>query len=121
MWAVGNFGVFNKSNGYIELDSNTFMSQKIHGMFYNVLLEYINDFKKYDIHCEIVPLIKKGWLTPLGGLRKEGWVFRLKFGDSLKGTKTLELFKDYANRLNKKYGSKAFRIFNSADLSVMTN
>ncbi len=24
--------------------------------------------KKYDIHCEIIPLIEKGWLTPMSGL-----------------------------------------------------
>lgn len=120
LWAAGNFGIFNKSHGYIELDSNTFMNQKIHGMFYNVLLEYISDFKKYDILCEIVPLVKKGWQTPLGGLRKEGWVFRLRFGDLL-GTETLQVFKDYTTRLNTKYGNKAFKIFNTADLSIMTN
>ena len=40
LWAVGCFGVFNKPSGYIELDSNTFMTQKIHGMFYNVLIDY---------------------------------------------------------------------------------
>lgn len=120
LWAVGNFGIYNKSHGYIELDSNTFMTQKIHGMFYNVLLNYIHDFKKYDIHCEIVPLIEKGWQTPLGGLRKVGWVFRLKFGDLL-GTETLQIFKDYTTRLNTKYGNKAFKIFNTADLSIMTN
>jgi hypothetical protein len=121
LWAVGIFGNYNKSFGCLELDSKTFMSQKIHGMFYNLLLDYIKEFKKYDIHCEIVPLIKRGWQTPLGGLRKEGWVFRLKFGDSLKGTKILELFKDYTNRLNKKYGNKAFKIFNTADLNIMNN
>jgi hypothetical protein len=120
LWAVGCFGVYNKPSGYIELDSNTFMTQKIHGMFYNVLIDYINDFKIYDIHCEIIPLVKKGWQTPLGGLRKEGWAFRLKFG-LLLGTETLQVFKEYINSLNTTYGSKAFKIFNRADLSIMTN
>ena len=96
------------------------MTQKIHGMFYNVLLDYISDFKKYDIHCETVPIIEKGWQTPLGGLRKEGWVFRLKFGDLL-GTETLQVFKDYTTRISTKYGNKALKIFNIADLSIMTN
>ena len=120
LWAVGYFGILNKSQGYIELDSKTFMTQKIHGMFYNVLIDYISDFKKYDINCEIVPLIKKGWKTPLGGLRKEGWVFRLWFGDLL-GVETLQVFKDYTIRLNTKYGNKAFKIFNTADLNIITN
>lgn len=119
LWAVGNYGILNISNGYIELDANTFMSQKIHGMFYDILLEYINDLKQYDIHCEIIPLMEKGWKTPLGGLRKEGWVFRFKFGDSMNGIETLEALKDYTTRLYLKYGDKAIRIFNTADMNIM--
>lgn len=57
----------------------------------------------------------------MGGLRKEGWMFRLKFGDSFKGTDTLKVFKDYIHRLNAKYGYKAYKIFNTADLSIMNN
>lgn len=37
LWAIGCFGTLNMESNYIELDGNTFMSQKIHGM-YNTLL-----------------------------------------------------------------------------------
>lgn len=117
---MGRFGNFSKDGSYIELDSKTFMTQKIHGM-YNTLLGYLNDLKKHDILCEIIPLVSKGWLTPMGGLRKEGWIFRLKFGDPVRGGDTLQVFKDYVQKLDTKFGNKAFKLFKAADLSVMMN
>lgn len=117
LWVMGRFGNFSKDGSYIELDSKIFMTQKIHGM-YNTLLGYLNDLKKHNIHCEIVPLVAKGWLTPLGGLRKEGWLFRLKFEDSGRGAETLKVFKDYVHKLDTKFGNKAFKLFKLADLSV---
>ena len=48
LWTVGYFGTLMKEGGYIELDSQTFMSQKIYGM-YNTLLEYLEELRNYDI------------------------------------------------------------------------
>jgi len=118
LWTMGNYGIYKKDCSYIELDSKTFLFQKIHSM-YNTLLEYFNDLKNADIYCEIIPLVEKGWLTPLGGLRKEGWIIRLSFGESLKGNETLRKFKDYILNLNNRYGNKAYRLFKRADLSMM--
>jgi hypothetical protein len=118
LWAMGSCGIFNKDNSCIELDSNTFMSQKIQGM-YDILQGYINDLKTYDVYCEVVPLSERGWLTPMGGLRKKGWVFRLKFGDTLDGIDTLSVFTDYIQKLKAKFGKKAYNMFNRADLSIM--
>jgi hypothetical protein len=118
LWTIGFYGVFKKDS--LELDARTFLSQKINGM-YNYLLEYFKELENAGIHCEIIPLFDKGWLTPMGGLRKEGWFIKLAFGDNLKGVKTLNLFKDYILRLDKKYGKQAFRYFNKADMSIMMN
>lgn len=118
IWTLALYGDF-VNNDTLELDCKTFMSQKIHSM-YNILSDYLTDLKLYDIHCEIVPLIENGWQTPLGGLRKEGWIFKLKFGDLL-GTETLKVFKDYITRLNTKYTSNAFKFFNKADLKIIIN
>ena len=101
------------------MDSKTFMEQKIQGM-YNILTDNLNELSKYDVYGEVVPLITKGWLTPMGGLRKKGWVFRLSFGDLLNGKSTLMAFKDYVCKLTAKHGNKSFRIFTRADLSVMS-
>ena len=71
------YGLHNKGNDFLKLDSKTFLSQKIIAM-YHTLLEYFNDLKKHDIHCEILPLMENGWLTPRGGLREEGWILAVR-------------------------------------------
>jgi len=98
LWAAGSFGILPMDKDYLELNSQTYTSLKIGGM-YERLLEQLSDLKKYDIQGEVIPLVEKGWLTPMGGLRKEGWVFRLKFGESLGGTKGLRVFRDYVQKL----------------------
>jgi len=120
LWAVGSLGTLMEKNGIVELDSLTFISQKINCM-YSGLLEYIADLKKYDVHCEVIPLVEKGWITPMGALRKTGWKFRLKFGDALNGAETLKIFLEYARKLQSRYGPKAFKLFKMADLSVMNS
>lgn len=118
LWTMGLYGAHNTSDSYLELDGKTFLSQKVPGM-YPTLLDYFNDLKMMDIHGEIVPLKDKGWLTPMGGLRKEGWVIRLTFGKSLNGNKTLAEFRNYICRLDEKYKNKAYGIFKIADLDIL--
>lgn len=118
LWTIFYYGTPSKSLDSLELDAKTFLAQKISAM-YNALLEYFSDLKKYDIQAEVIPLIEKGWLTPRGGLREKGWIIRLRFGESLGGFKTLAAFKNYVIRLEKKYGNKAYRLFNMADVRIM--
>ena len=120
LWAMGLFGTFDHEGDHLELDAKTFSSQKIRCM-YNTLLEYCNALKRYDVHCEIVPTVRRGWLTPMGGLRKEGWIFRCSFGEKLHGKDVLQAFREYVIKLNAKYGSRALRLFDAADISVMIN
>jgi hypothetical protein len=120
LWTMGLFGSFDRKKGFIELDARSFLSQKITGM-YHKLIEFSNELKERDIRLDIIPVIKQGWMTDSGALRKEGWIIRLSFGKSLKGSGTLSVFIDYVRKLHKLYGKKAFQAFNRADLSVMTN
>jgi len=54
-------------------------------------------------------------MTPLGGLRKEGWMISMKFDENINGIKTLKTFKEYIDMLNQKFGNKAFGYFKKAD------
>lgn len=117
IWTLGYFGNFTDDKT-LEVGSNIFMSQKINGM-YNTLTGYLNDLKAYDIHCEIIPLIDKGWLTPMGGLRKEGWKIILRFGESLNGADTLRALKDFVVKLSENFDNNAFKMFNKADVNIM--
>ncbi len=116
IWTLALYGNF-VDNNVLELDSKTFLSQKIQGM-YNILTDYLNDLKSYDIHCEIIPLKDKGWMTPTGGLRKEGWKFTCRFGQSLNEVDTLVALKKIATELNNKFGNKAFSRFSKADINI---
>lgn len=120
LWIMARDGKLDKDNGCLELDSRTFLSSKIQGM-YNPLMEYFGDLKQYNIHCEIIPLVNSGWLTPKGGLRNEGWIIRLSFEKSLMAGNMLKEFRDYAKKLDNTYREKAFRVFTKADLSIMMN
>lgn len=117
LWSIGKNGIFKENNQYLEVESKIFLSEKITGM-YPTLLNYFEILKKYDIKCEIIPL-KKEWLTPMGGLRKEGWKMRLMFGEKLKGKKTLLEFKNYVSMLIENYDNKAYRYFTKADFTLM--
>lgn len=118
LWTLAYYGVYNETTDSFDLDGRTFLSQKIISN-YQTLIKYSQSLKQYDIHIKIDPLTEGGWLTPKGGLRKDGWNLRLSFGDSLMGISTLNLFKKYLNRLEIKYGNQAFRFLNAADLSVL--
>lgn len=119
LWVIILYGTLKPGN-YLELDAKTFLSQKTGGM-YDKLIESFNELKKFSIYCEIVPLIEKGWLTPMGGLRKNGWFIKLTFGERPEEIKELKSCKEYVLRLNNKYGKRAFRYFNIANLRVMIN
>jgi hypothetical protein len=114
LWTIGFYGTLNENHHCLELDSETYMSQKTSKM-YNTLLSYFSDLNKYGIHCDIVPLVEKGWVTPAGGLRKEGWIIRFSFGKSGKEMRALSACKEHILELNRLYGDKAFRMFTRAE------
>ena len=116
IWTLALYGNF-VDNNVLELDSKTFISQKIQGM-YNILSDYLNDLKSYNIHCEIIPLKDNGWLTSTGGLRKEGWKLTCRFGKPLNGVESLVALKKITIELNNKFGNKAFSRFSIADISI---
>ena len=118
LWTMGLYGELTDDD-ILELDAGTFSSQKINGM-YNTLMDNLYELKKFDIHGEIIPLIEKGWLTPMGGLRKKGWKLVLKTGNDVKSG-TLKTVKNYIQKLNDVYGDKAFKRFNAADVAVIEN
>ncbi len=118
IWSVGMWGEIGNNGKFIEVDSKTFSDLKL-SVMYKSLLEDFHFLKQHSVNCEIIPLMPKRWLTPMGGLRKEGWVFRISFDDGRSGNDVLLAFREYINRLKKRYGEKAFRYFKIADMSVI--
>jgi hypothetical protein len=118
LWAIGLHGKYDKNDESLEIDGMTFLSQKILST-YKALSECFKDLQVMDIHGKVIPLTNDQWLTPSGGLRKEGWKIRLEFGDSFKGSKSLHRFREYIRKLYDKYGNKGFQFYRKADLSIM--
>jgi hypothetical protein len=118
LWIMGYFGTYHQDTSQLELDSQTFLSQKILST-YKELQNLLDDLEHYDILTKVIPPADKEWLTPSGGLKKDGWIIRLSFGDTLLGSKTLLTFTDYISALKGKYGLNGFRFFNRVDLQVL--
>jgi hypothetical protein len=57
--------------------------------------------------------------TGTGYLRKKGWTIRVSFEDKVGGAAALKTLQTYAQRLDQKYGAKAFRRFREADMQVL--
>jgi hypothetical protein len=116
LWAFGSIGDLN--NDFLLLQGKDYLEQKING-FYFKALNIFKILEKHNVICEIVPTQEKGWLTPTGGLRKEGWFMKMSFSDSIGGVSLLKCFKDYVTILNHKYKNNAFRCFSKADMNIL--
>lgn len=123
LWAFGLHGKFEEEKSpSLILDSETYSDQKLTGHMAKLDL-YFEKLKEYGIHCEYIPLPdeqqdKKGWMTPMGWLRKKGWFLKIILDDSTGGIITVQALKNYTRRLYEQEGSKAFRHFKSADMRI---
>lgn len=121
LWAIALYGDFSDGDGsFLTLEGKRLLSQKVHGMYPKVM-EYLKELKNHRVCCEIIPLDLKKWKTPAGGLRKEGWMIRMSFGEDPVDVKHLVLLKRYAHKLKEKYRERAFKYFGTADLTVMAD
>jgi len=114
LWTAGLYGNHTGS-GTLELDSKTFLSQKITGNF-KLLAQYLEVLKPYDIFCEFVPHSRKKWLTPTGWLRKEGWRFRFTYDQPIHAENTIKTVQATTRSLLEKYGSRGFQKFKRAEV-----
>jgi hypothetical protein len=120
LWALGLHGQPADEGGpHLVLDAETYLAQKIETDYYK-LKGYLDILAEHGIHCEAVPLIKEGWRTPRGSLRKKGWLIRMSFGDEAGGAAALEALQGYAARLDEQHGTGAFRRFSQADMRVLS-
>ena len=57
--------------------------------------------------------------TDTGYLRYKSWTMRMSFEEKCGGTAALRAFQTYAQRVEMKYGKKAFKLFAKADMQVL--
>jgi hypothetical protein len=119
LWAFGLFGKLKEKGApHLVIDSETYLAQKIHSG-YSRVRDYFQDLEERGVHCEHVPLVEEGWLTPSGALRKGEWFMKMSFGDDAGGLSALEALQSYAARLGAEYDKRAFRYFSKADMRIL--
>ena len=124
LWTFGLLGELKEEGGlHLVVDSETYAAQKIPSSSYysRAVKHYFGTLEEYGVHCEIVPLMETGWLTPGGALRKHGWFMKMSFDDNAGGVSALEALKSYAARLSEEYGKGAYRRFSKTDMRVLGN
>jgi hypothetical protein len=119
LWTFGRFGEHEEEGGsHLAIDSETYLAQKIQSSYLQVK-DYFKTLEEYGVHCEHVPLVEEGWLTPKGALRKGGWFMKLSFGDDAGGVPALKALQSYAARLDEEYSARAFGYFSRADMRAL--
>jgi hypothetical protein len=119
LWVWGLYGEAIEGGGPgLVLDSETYLAQKLDSD-YSKLTGYLETLAEYGIHCKHVPLIEKGWRTPRGTLRKNGWLIKISLDGEAGGSPALEALRFYTAALDEAYGKGAFRRFSRADMRVL--
>jgi hypothetical protein len=121
LWMFGLYGKLEQEpDPHLTVDAETYVAQKIHSSL-TTLQGYFQELEGHGVLCEHIPLVEDGWLTPGGGLRKEGWMLSLSFADDAGGANAMLALQSYTAKLDKAYGKQAFRYFTSADMRVLRN
>ena len=127
LWILGNHGKFKKEDStYLVVDAETYQANRgkekrlsIWSFVKDVVFKVLAEF---GVRCERVALkgVKNEDLTTgTGYLRKRGWVMRMSFEEKIGGTAALKALQTYVKKLDKKYGSRAFNRFRSADMQIL--
>ncbi len=127
LWILGSFGKFEKEkNAHLVVEAETYLANRgsektlaiwsfMEGTVFKVLSEF-------GVCCERVALkgVKEEDLTTgTGYLRSKGWVMRMSFAEKIGGAAALKALKTYIQRVNEKYGKKAFQHFREVDMQIM--
>ena len=119
LWAFALLGERGEAGGpHLVIDGETYLVQGIHSS-YSRVNDYLQELGEHGVHCEVVPLVEEGWLTPGGALRKLGWIMKMSCDDDAGGLSALEALRSYSAQLHEMYGKNAFRYFSKADMRVL--
>jgi hypothetical protein len=126
LWTFGLHGIFDDNDKCsLVVDSKAYYKQK-NQMVYSKVQSQFKILTELGVHCEIKPLVDKNWLTDGGGLKAKAgrkgelaWVMKMSFADSVGGVDGLNALQNYTRELEKKYGNKAFRYFDKADMRIL--
>ncbi len=127
LWILGSCGKLEKDKcAHLVVDAGTYFanrgSEKTLAIWPFVQDTVFKVLSEFGVCCERVALkgVKDEDLTTgTGYLRYKGWVIRMSFEDKIGGTVALKAFQTYTQRLDKKYGNKAFKHFSKAEMQIL--
>jgi len=124
LWIFGNYGRFEKKNRpHLEVDSINYEANRgnqktlaIWSFVKNIIFKILSEF---GVCCERVALKgvkKEDIVTGTGYMRSKGWIMTMYFEDKIGGAAALKALQEYAQRLEKENGKKAFKHFRNANM-----
>jgi len=125
LWVFGCYGEMEDKNGsYLVVTSEAYstkMRQAPAFSLFSRMLGHFDVLKEFGIRCQHVQLTeekygKKGWLTPTGALRRNGWAIKMSFEERVGGASALKALRTYATRLSEKQGEKGYALFSQVDM-----
>lgn len=127
LWIIGNYGKFEKDSSQrlvVEAEKyvNNRGSEKTLAIWSFVEDVVFKVLREFGVCCERVALegvAAEDLTTGTGYLRKKGWVMQISFEEKVGGAAALKALQTYVQRLDQKYGAKAFRRFRDADMQVL--
>jgi hypothetical protein len=125
LWIIGNHGKFEKRQSLV-VDAETYIGKR-GGEKQLAIWSFVEDvvfkvLREFGVCCERVAfegVAAEDLTTGTGYLRKKGWVMRMFFEEKVGGAATLKALQTYVQRLDQKFGAKAFRRFRGADMQVL--
>lgn len=123
-WIFAAFGS-SQTGADLTVDAETYLdnrgSEKTLAMWSFIQDPVFKALSALGVSCERVALpgVKLEDLTTgTGYVRNKGWIMRMTYSDKIGGAKVLRALQTYAQRVNKKFGAKAFQHFREADMQI---
>jgi hypothetical protein len=127
LWILGRYGKFEKEKStHLVVDARTYEANRgsektlaIWSFVKDIVFKVLSEF---GVYCERVALkeVKEEDLaTGTGYMRSKGWVMKISFEEKIGGTPALKALQTYTQRLDEKYGKKAFQHFSEADMQIL--
>jgi hypothetical protein len=127
LWILGSYGKLeNSKTGHLAVDAESYEANRgnekrlaIWSFMKDNVIEVLSEF---GVSCELVALEGvrgEDLQTGTGYLRSRGWVMTMSFEENIGGVAALKAFQTYAQKLDGKYGKKAFQHFADADMQIL--
>lgn len=125
LWILGRYGKLEK-NADLIVDAKTFEANRgsektlaIWTFVKETVFKVLSDFGVCGERASLEGVKEEDLVTGTGYLRGKGWVMKMSFKEKIGGITTLKTLQTYAERLDEKYGKKAFQHFSDADMRIL--